>query len=125
MERINQQTTVSLVRSYDNVERVREVRDLTPRHALEIDAHSELRREIAKLCEARNKAGPVWIIAANTQASGAQRVCRLKHSGKRAGGEVLPDGDELDVINSNAFVLQATLHLSRRRRACRQLVERR
>jgi hypothetical protein len=105
--------------------RIREARDLTPRHALEIDPHAEARRKIAKLGEVRDEARTIRIIPADAEPFGPEFASRFEHRGDARGQEICIDRHEFDIIDTDALAAEAAAHLAHRFAAGWDLVGRR
>ena len=88
--------------------------DGPPRHAFKIDTHAELRRPGRKAPRSLRRAATIRIVAAHAQAPRAECVAPLQASlSATLRTKSAPDDDEFDVVDPDAFALQAALHLAR------------
>jgi hypothetical protein len=97
--------------------------NLAPGHDLEINTHAELIGQITQTREVRNQAAAIGIIATDAETFGPQRSGSLKRLSEGGRNKVFSNWHELDVIDVDAFPIEAAAHLSGNVTSGWQLVE--
>lgn len=79
VQRIDQHTGIVPARSLHDRQGVVKAGNRAPAHVLQIDAHAEGGRKVAKRREIGDKALPIRVVAADTETSRTKRACCFQH----------------------------------------------